>query len=83
MFGNVYVNPIAKGQEAKAESMITELYEHYLKHIDRLPGEFLYFINELGETPERVVCDYIAGMSDQYSVTKFEEEFVPTFWKDK
>jgi len=30
-----------------------------------------------------VVCDYIAGMSDQYSVTKFEEEFVPTFWKGK
>ncbi len=83
MFGNVYVNPIAKGQESKAESMITELYEHYLKNITKLPGEFLYFINELGESPERVVCDYIAGMSDQYSVTKFEEEFVPTFWKSK
>ncbi len=83
MFGNVYVNPIAKGQESKAERMIISLYEHYLENIDKLPGEFLYFINELHESPERVVCDYIAGMSDQYSVTKFEEEFVPTFWKSK
>lgn len=83
MFGNVYINPIAKGQESKAEQMITSLYEHYLEHTDKLPGEFLYFINELHESPERVVCDYIAGMSDQYSVTKFEEEFVPTFWKSK
>ena len=83
MFGNVYINPIAKGQESKAESMITELYEHYMVHTYKLPSEFLYFINELGESPERVVCDYIAGMSDQYSVTKFEEEFVPTFWKSK
>ena len=30
---------------------------------------------------ERVVCDYIAGMSDQYSVAKFEEIFVPASWK--
>ena len=39
------------------------------------------FITQLGESPERVVCDYIAGMSDQYSVSKFEEIFVPKSWK--
>lgn len=83
MFDSLYINPIAKGQESKAESMIAGLYEHYLENIHKLPEEFRYFIDELGETPERVVCDYIAGMSDQYSVTKFEEEFVPTFWKGK
>jgi len=27
------------------------------------------------------VCDYIAGMSDQYSISKFQEIFVPKAWK--
>ncbi|MBQ2144920.1 MAG: deoxyguanosinetriphosphate triphosphohydrolase, partial [Oscillospiraceae bacterium] len=28
----------------------------------------------------RVVCDYVAGMTDKYAVFKFEEIFVPTAW---
>ena len=35
MFDSVYKNPIAKGQEAKAESMIISLYEYYLAHQDK------------------------------------------------
>ncbi len=83
MFDSVYINPIAKGQEQKAQDMLKELYNHYLNNLDKLPKEQVYHINVLGQEPERVVCDYIAGMSDQYSVLKFEEEFVPTFWKEK
>ncbi len=81
MFENVYSNPLAKSEEVKARTMIQSLYEYYLKHLDRLPAEYLGFIEERGEMAERVVCDYIAGMSDVYSVKKFEELFVPTFWK--
>ena len=81
LFDELYKNPVAKGQEHKAQSMIKELYIVYLNHLDRLPGEFLHLIHDLNQEPERVVCDYIAGMSDQYSVKKFEEEFVPKFWK--
>ena len=80
MFDSVYKNPVAKGQEHKAESMIISLYEYYLEHQDKMPQEFIHQINEQGEAPERVVCDYISGMSDQYSVLKFEEIFVPKFW---
>lgn len=81
LFQELYKNPVAKGQEYKASSMIKELYNYYLSNINKLPEEFLHLIYDLNEEPERVVCDYIAGMSDQYSVKKFEEEFVPRFWK--
>ena len=81
LFEELYRNPVAKGQENKAQSMIAELYLHYSNNIDKLPEEFLHLINNLGEEPDRVVCDYIAGMSDQYSVKKFKEEFVPRAWK--
>lgn len=81
LFEDLYKNPVAKGQEYKAESMISKLYITYMNDIEKLPKEFLHLIYNLGEKPERVVCDYIAGMSDQYSVKKFKEEFVPGAWK--
>mgnify|MGYP002764966055 FL=1 len=81
MFKNVYSNPIAKGEEIKAKRMLTQLYNYYLYHIEEMPEEYIWLINVRKERPERVVCDYIAGMTDQYSVRKFEELFVPSFWK--
>ena len=35
-----------------------------------------------GGTPiDRVIADYIAGMTDQYAVTKFNEYFMPKAWE--
>ena len=81
MFTSVYTNPLAKSEESKAYEMITLLFEYYLKHIDETPDEFKYLINECGEDEEQVVCDYIAGMSDQYSVSTFQTIFIPKSWK--
>ena len=30
---------------------------------------------------ERTVCDYIAGMTDNYAIDKFNEIFIPTGWQ--
>lgn len=81
MFGSLYMNPTAKSEEVKACKLITELYRYYMENLDALPENYKKFIEVRKEKPERVVCDYIAGMSDQYSVAKFEEIFVPKFWK--
>lgn len=80
MFEHVYNNPVAKGEEYKVENMLKDLYEYYLHHITELPDEYNFLIVHKNQEKERVVCDYIAGMSDQYSVTKFKELFVPRFW---
>lgn len=80
LFEHVYQNPKAKGEELKAINMITNLYEYYMKHIEILPGQFFDMI-ETGEKEEQIVCDYIAGMTDNYAVKKFEEYFVPESWK--
>lgn len=81
MFANVYQNPAAKGEEDKAVDMIANLYEYYMRHIGLLPQQFLEMMEKKGETKEQVVCDYIAGMTDNYAVKKFEEYFVPESWK--
>jgi dGTPase len=81
MFQTLYVNPVAKSEEVKARKMLIELYEYYRKNIDELPENYLRFIREYGEKPERVICDYIAGMTDRYCISKFEDIFVPLSWK--
>lgn len=78
MFENVYRNPIAKSEESKAKIIIQELYRYYLAHPEKLPPDFLPQLDFDGMS--RVVCDYVAGMTDKYAVYKFSEIFVPTAW---
>lgn len=80
MFEHVYKNPRAKVEEEKARNMIQALYRHYCQHIDEMPEEYLGLI-ERGERKEQVICDYIAGMTDQYSMDKFSELFIPKSWQ--
>lgn len=78
MFRSVYLNPIAKGEEGKAQEMIRQLFAYYLCHLDELPEEFRD-IREV-EGKERAVCDYIAGMTDAYAVERYQELFIPKAW---
>ena len=80
MFQNVYTNPVAKGEETKAKELLERLFVYYLKHIDLLPGYYLQMLEE-GEENDRVVCDYIAGMTDQYALAKYSEYFMPKSWQ--
>ena len=79
MFANVYCNPAAKVEEDKAKGMLQELYGYYSKHPESMSTEYRQLIKR-GELLERVVCDYISGMTDQYSMAKFKEIFVPSRW---
>ena len=80
MFEHVYRNPRAKGEEAKAKRMLQELYRYYQARPEEMPEEYIQLLNK-GERQERVVCDYIAGMTDQYSTEKFQELYVPKAWQ--
>ena len=80
MFENLYANPLAKSEEGKAEHMLQMLYRHYVQYPEEMGQEFLSFITEKGESVERVVCDYISGMTDQYAMAKYDEIFVPRLW---
>lgn len=78
MFIAVYKNPVCKGEEVKAVAMLEQLYSHYVSNPQDLPGEFQKIAET--DTLERAVCDYIAGMSDTYSLKIFNQLFVPMFW---
>lgn len=80
MFENVYQNPIAKGEEGKAEVLIEALYEYYLNHFDKLPRETVELMDRDGSTKEQIVCDYVGAMTDRFAISKYEELFIPKTW---
>ncbi|MFA9465591.1 MAG: deoxyguanosinetriphosphate triphosphohydrolase [Velocimicrobium sp.] len=83
MFQSVYTNPIAKGEEGKAENIVIELYEYYLKHNELLTSEYKDMLEKENETPERVVCDYIAGMTDRFAIDTYTALKIPNSWAVK
>lgn len=79
MFERVYKNPVAKGEESKAREILQQLYAYYVKHPEKLPPDFQPQLSFEGLP--RIVCDYIAGMTDKYAIYKYSELFIPTAWK--
>ncbi len=78
MFERVYRNPTVKGEESKAKDMLKRLYAYYYQNPQALPEDFQPQMSFDGL--ERTVCDYIAGMTDNYAVDKFTQIFIPTGW---
>ena len=78
MFEHVYRSPIAKAEESKAKDMLQRLYEYYMAHPEALPEDFHPQLSFEGM--ERTVCDYIAGMTDNYAIDKYSEIFIPVGW---
>lgn len=78
MFKHVYIGSKAKKEEIKAQNIVRELYRYIKDSPDLLPKEAERLMPVDGL--ERVVCDYIAGMTDRYAVKKFREIFIPESW---
>ena len=81
MHDAVYLNPVAKSEEGKAQSVVTSLYEYYVKHPEKLPDEYCRILQKTDA--HRAVCDYISGMSDRFAVTTYENLFIPKSWEIK
>lgn len=80
MFRNIYTASEPKKEDAKAQALLKELYYYYLDHMEQMPEEYLNLIWIRHEPVSRVVCDYIAGMTDKYAVNTFNRLFVPSSW---
>ncbi len=68
MFDNVYVDSPAKYEEEKARKVIKELFYLYCEMLKPVCEE---------KKIERVVTDYISGMTDRFAVERFKDHFVP------
>jgi dGTPase len=81
MFERLYTNQEAKSEEGKAIELVKTLYTYYCNHIHELPEDLLERIEKDQDPYERVVCDYIASMTDRYAIFVFEKLYVPKAWQ--
>lgn len=83
----IYTNPVIKVELPKIERIIHMLYDFYLdkiktSQIEKAPG-LLHYLNGMektyhdNNTPERLCIDFIAGMTDDYLTTRFQQLFLP------
>jgi len=60
----VYSAEVLLEERGRVAAMLAELFGFFLEHPDRLPPP--YSEQAAAEAPHRVVCDYIAGMTDGF-----------------
>jgi len=77
MFDNVYRNSPAKNEEHKAKKVISELFDYYMLNFKMIEEN----AKEISASRERVVADYIAGMTDRYALQDYLDKFIPKSWR--
>ena len=80
LFRAVYAGQ-AQEEAHKVDGLLRTLHEYFMHHTDELPEFYKKHIERDGAG--RVVCDYIAGMTDRFAVAKYTELFIPRSWNIK
>ncbi|MFI3230698.1 MAG: deoxyguanosinetriphosphate triphosphohydrolase [bacterium] len=72
LFENVYKANIVVEERTNYGFMIKELYYYYIKNFEELPLEFLELWKLHSCSKPRIICDYIASMTDRYAIKKYK-----------
>ena len=67
----LYDHPAIVEDRERSVDALEQLFRHYLSHPEAMPE---YFSEQAGrEPPYRVVCDYVAGMTDHFLLRQHRE----------
>ncbi|GIW45742.1 MAG: deoxyguanosinetriphosphate triphosphohydrolase-like protein [Candidatus Binatia bacterium] len=77
LFANLYRHYRVTRMMAKAQRVMEDLFRAYLGEPRLLPPHILGRCERDGEALERVVCDYIAGMTDRFALEEHRKLFDP------
>ena len=75
MFQHVYLTKEARGEEDRADRMLSTMYAYFTEDLNRLPDLYKPLLEKYDK--ETAACDYISGMTDRYAISVFESIFVP------
>ena len=74
---NFYHHPRVMRMAYKANHMLTAIFGAYVEEPRQLPWEIQERMERGPDTPQRVMCDYIAGMTDRYAIQEYRRLFDP------
>uniref|UniRef100_UPI004055F55D deoxyguanosinetriphosphate triphosphohydrolase n=1 Tax=Candidatus Electronema sp. TaxID=2698783 RepID=UPI004055F55D len=85
LYDNVYRNQLVHSEFEKAQRLISELYLYFLEHEFPAGPETCPKRRPPADTKEekrlhRLVCDFIAGMTDRYALDLYSQIFMPKPW---
>ncbi|HTW59172.1 MAG TPA: deoxyguanosinetriphosphate triphosphohydrolase [Terriglobales bacterium] len=71
LYENLYYSPALADEKDDAERVVTELFNFWMDHPDSLPHNYQDKAKQ--ESLPRVICDYIAGMTDHFIFEQHEK----------
>ncbi len=77
LYVRVYESPLIIKEFRKAQKILRDLYDYYLEHVEEL---FEDIPAEKRMNKNRMVCDFIAGMTDRFALMTYERLFLPQQW---
>jgi dGTPase len=72
---NLYNHYRVKRMSSKAKMVVDGLFRAYVENAMLLPKKYQKKLE--GESQERIICDYIAGMTDRYALDEYKKLFDP------
>ena len=75
LFNNMYRHYRVVRMSAKADMILSRLFDTFLNNPKLMPAHIQAMIDEKGL--EVAICDYIAGMTDRYAVKQYQKLFDP------
>ncbi|MEG0758784.1 MAG: deoxyguanosinetriphosphate triphosphohydrolase, partial [Raoultibacter sp.] len=74
LFDRVYTAPQVLEEVRKATHLLGDLFDYYVDHMEEVPSEY----RAISEGDDlRAVTDYIAGMTDRYAKSLYQDIFIP------
>jgi dGTPase len=71
LYENLYFSPALAGEKDDAERVVSELFAFWMDHPSTLPDQYQEKAKE--DSLPRVICDYIAGMTDNFILEQYEK----------
>jgi len=78
LYDQVYEGKKLINEFKKAKRVLQDLYAYYLEHIEEV---FADIPKEKKIDRHRLVCDFIAGMTDRFALMTYERLFFPQQWE--
>ena len=71
LYENLYYSPALAAEKEDAERIVSELFAHWMEEPEDLPRSYREKAEQ--EPLPRVICDYIAGMTDPFIYQQYEK----------
>jgi dGTPase len=77
LYDRIYEGEITKREFRKARKILLDLYHYYMERSEEVVREYP---GGTDRNKRRMVCDFIAGMTDRFALMMYEKHFLPQPW---